>query len=281
MNNTEEQEVGEKRHYFVDEAGDPTIFGRRGKVVAGQEGCSTFFVVGLLEVAKPAGLGRALESLRQTLLGDPYFHGVPSMQPGGKKTAIAFHAKDDLPEVRREVFSLLKSHEMRFFAVLRDKRRVAELIRERNLLQQQYKYHPNHLYDRCISRLFKERLHQHDAYRIVFARRGASDRSAALRQALEQARDSFRRSWGVQAASPIEVIASTPRLDPCLQAADYFLWALQRLYERQEERYLQLLWPQVSLVHDVDDVSEKDYGRYYNQRRPLTLAEIQQRLPGI
>jgi hypothetical protein len=40
-------------------------------------------------------------------LADPYFKGVPSMQADAKKTALFFHAKDDLPEVRREVFRVL------------------------------------------------------------------------------------------------------------------------------------------------------------------------------
>jgi hypothetical protein len=47
-------------HYFVDEAGDLTLFNR-------------------------------------------------TMQLAARKTAIAFHAKDDLPEMRREVFALLRA----------------------------------------------------------------------------------------------------------------------------------------------------------------------------
>ena len=35
--------------WFVDEAGDPTLFGKGGKVVAGTEGCSRFFIAGKLE----------------------------------------------------------------------------------------------------------------------------------------------------------------------------------------------------------------------------------------
>ena len=35
-----------------------------------------------------------------------------------------------------------------------------------------------------------------------------------------------------------------PRLDA---------WALQRLYERREDRYVELLWPSFGVVHDLDD----------------------------
>ena len=66
-----------------------------------------------------------------------------------------------------------------------------------------------------------------------------------------------------------------------LQAADYFLWALQRLYERGEGRYWEYVWPSVSLVRDVDDTRRNDYGEYYSQKNPLTAALCQQKKPGI
>jgi hypothetical protein len=172
-------------------------------------------------------------------------------------------------------------HELRFFAVVRDKRRTVQLVREHNLKQPQYRYHPNQLYDRCVARLFKERLHKDNAYRIVFAKRGAADRTAALLKALENARNNLRRSWRIEGTAPIEVIASAPVNDPSLQAADYVLWALQRLYEKKEMRYWEFVWSKVSLVHDIDDVKKNEYGEYYSQRNPLTLAVLERRSPGI
>ena len=47
--------------------------------------------------------------------------------------------------------------------------------------------------------------------------------------------------------------------------------ALQRFYERSEERFLNLLWPQVGLIHDVDDTRATAYGVYYSQSKQLTL----------
>jgi len=90
-------------HYFVDESGDPTLFDSRGRTLVGRPGCSRFFILGLLEVKDSTGLSKRLSELRAMLLSDPYFKGVPSMQRETNKTAVAFHAKDDLPEVRRKV----------------------------------------------------------------------------------------------------------------------------------------------------------------------------------
>jgi len=179
------------RNYFVDEAGDGILFDRKGRPIIGTEGCSQHFILGLLDIAEPEALNKDLFELRKELLSDPYFSGVPSMQPKAKKTALAFHAKDDLPEVRREVFSTLLRHDLRFFAVVRDKRKVLDYVRQRNITDASYRYHPNELYDYLVRSLFKDRLHKDDAYHICFARRGKSDRTEALAAALEAARKKF------------------------------------------------------------------------------------------
>jgi hypothetical protein len=107
-------------HYFVDEADGPTLFNRKGRVIVGDEGCSRYFMLGKLEIDEPEGLSAQLAALRQDLAADPYFKAVPSMQPEHRKTALTFHAKDDMPEVRREVYRLLLNAKVRFYAVVRD-----------------------------------------------------------------------------------------------------------------------------------------------------------------
>jgi len=72
---------------FVDEAGDPTLFNRKGISIVGNPGCSRFFIVGMLEVDDPKALAKSLTTLRKEILADPYFAGVPSFQPEQQKTA--------------------------------------------------------------------------------------------------------------------------------------------------------------------------------------------------
>lgn len=261
-------------HYFVDEAGDGTLFNKKKQIVVGQEGCSAAFILGVLEVADPNTLNDALEELRATLLADPYLAKIPSLQPAQKKTALAFHAKDDCPEVRREVYRLLMQHEVRFFAVVRDKAVIAAKVREHNKSTPTYRYHPNQLYDRCVSRLFKERLHKEESYLIQFSRRGNRARTEALQKAVEHARNNLRATWGIEATSPIEIMAAKPADAGGLQAVDYFLWALQRLYERGEERYWEFVAAKASLVHDVDDTRVNDYGVYYTKSNPLKKESL-------
>lgn len=263
-----------EKSYFVDEAGDPVLFSGSGKILVGSEGCSRYFAVGLLDVRDATTLGADLNTLRADLLADPYFKDVPSMQPAARKTALYFHAKDDLPEVRREVFKVLQRHPIRFSAVVRDKQTVLDYVRSRNERGMVYRYRQDELYDHCVRRLFKERLHKHEGYNICFAIRGNSHRTIAFRQALEQARDRFAKERGFTISSQLNVKAAYPTDESALQAVDYFLWALQRPYEKREDRFLELLWPQCSLVVDVDDTREAEYGTYYTKQKPLKAAAL-------
>lgn len=266
------------RYYFVDEGGDSTLFASKGKVIINTPGCSRFFILGLLDVPNPQILRQKFFDLHQQLLSDLYFKNVPSMQPNQRKTALAFHAKDDLPEVRREVFMLLRSMpDLRFFAVVADKQRVLEYVHQQNKRLPEYHYQPNELYDYLVRRLFKNILHKDSGYEITFATRGNSDRTKALRQALETARDRFNFQNKNSSVSTIKVKSAPASGETCLQAVDYFVWALQRLYEKQEERYLTFLWPSVKLVQDLDDNRHAGYGMYYTQKIPLSASVLEWR----
>lgn len=267
-----------RRCYFIDESGDGTLFDAQGCVIIGQPGCSRLFVLGLLAVADPDDLTEQMNALRTELLADPYFRSVPSFDPMSHKTSIAFHAKDDLPEVRREVFSLLRRRQdLEFFAVIRDKLEVLRYVQSRNTRDSAYRYHPNELYDYMVRRLTKGLLHKCDEYQLCFARRGKKDRTQALLDALLVAQQRSVQQTGLHLHSRISVLSCAPEQSAGLQAVDYFLWALQRLLVRQEERYWSYIWPACKLVIDIDDKRDASYGRYYSQKRPLSLAALDQR----
>ncbi len=259
------------RYYYVDESGDGVLFGGRGKLLLGQPGSLRFFMLGLLDVNDPAALQSDLDELRRNILNDPYFSGVPSL----KKTARAFHAKDDLPEVRREVFRTLLAHDVKFSAVIKDMHSVADYVRNRNLRDSDYRYHPDELYDFTVRRLFKARLHKEEDYRVCFSVRGQTNRTRILQQSVEAARNKFCREKGLPATSTVHVHAAHPHEQAGLQAADYFLWALQRVYNTHEERFIRTIWETVSVVEDADDTRLHPCGEYYTRRNPLNLTAIE------
>lgn len=144
-------------------------------------------------------------------------------------------------------------------------------VRQQNERDTAYRYNENELYDSLVRHLFKRRFYQADHFRIWFARRGRSDRNKALSAAIEQAREDFQDDLGIVSRATVEIIPGTPKDCAGLQAVDYFLWALQRFYERGEDRYLSLVWPKTGVVHDMDDTREAKYGVFYTQSKPLTV----------
>ena len=114
------------RRYFVDEAGDLSFFNKKGRIIVGQPGVSKFFMVGVAQISDPEAVTGELNALRAKLMTHPRYKGIPSMQPEAKKTAIAFHAKDDYAEIREQVFELIQSFDVKVFVAIRSKAEIAE-----------------------------------------------------------------------------------------------------------------------------------------------------------
>lgn len=130
------------------------------------------------------------------------------------------------------------------------------------------------VYDGLVATIFRDKLHRADTNEIVFARRGKSERNEALGRALEHARRSFQRRWGKEVTTPTTIVSAYPSQFAGLQVADYFLWAIQRLFERGEDRYFKLLEEQFRLVMDLDDMRRRPYGEWYGSSNPLSLEKL-------
>ena len=253
--------------YHVDEAGDGVLFGRMGRNLLAEENSSKFFMLGMVRCVCDAEAAAALTELRQSLLANPLYSSIHTLRPEAKKTARSFHAKDDHPEIRAKVFELILSLDFQFFAVIKDMRSVLKYVKGRNHNDFSYRYHPNELYDLTVKLLFNQRLHSEDHYRITFARRGQSDRTTALMENLQVTRVRFLEEHAMDHDPTLEIIPAYPWEQECLQITDYCLWALQRCYEKGEDRFLKAIWPKVSLIRDVDDpAAGKGYGTYLSKK---------------
>ena len=275
----------EIQRLFVDEAGDPTLFHSSGKSIVGTEGCSRFFIMGKLEVDDPPALSQSLTALRDELMADPYFNGVESFRPERKKTAMLFHGKDDLPEVRYRVFNLLRmaGSSLRFHAVVCDKQVLLENEMKKRVVNPRYRYQPDSIYDGLIRSLCAKFHRLATRYEICIAKRGARDRNQAIRTAIEHAEQDFEQSFGFSrgGGDAWDISISNPKETICLQAVDYFLWAVQRFYEVRrhpktgeeirEDRFLQMMWPQIGEIHDLNFGPAQ--GTHFTAQRPLTIEE--------
>lgn len=280
MTSSSEEKIDDKQivyNFFVDEAGDLTLFNRNGVQIVGKQGVSKTFIVGVVRIHDLPTLSEKLESLRSNLLEDPYFASVPSMQRSNKKTAIAFHAKDDLPEVRYRVFSLLKDADVKVLAAFRRKNVLAG--ESRVLHRHGSRLTSDTVYDDLVKRIFKRSLHKADLNDIVFAKRGKSDREAALESAIEKAKSNYistciEKGWVVPKKRPHSIRSAYPSQEIGLQVADYYLWALQRLLKRREDRFFNAVLSHYRLIMDLDDTRTKPYGEWYSEHNPLTLEKI-------
>ncbi len=265
----------ETQWLFIDEAGDPTLFNKKGVSLVGNDGCSSFFMIGKLEVADPVGLGASMEALRRDLLADSYFAGVPSFQPHRQKTAHFFHAKNDLPEVRYEVFKLLRAagDDLRFHVVIYDKLALLKREQAKRAAAGRYRYKQDAIYDALIQSLFAKFHRLADRYEVCVAKRGKKSRNQAIMGAIRDADREFEEKFGFSRGGDEvwNLTISDPKQTVCLQAVDYFLWGTQRFYERKEDRYLNMLWPQIGEVHDLDFGPER--GTFYRKDLPLVLGE--------
>ena len=118
--------------FFVDEAGDGVLFGRMGRDRLKDDGAQRFFMLGMCSCQDEQKLSASLAELRASLLANPLYSSIPSMQPDARKTHLCFHAKDDHAEIRSKVFELLISLDFKFHAVVKDMRTVRDYVKRRS-----------------------------------------------------------------------------------------------------------------------------------------------------
>ena len=129
-------------------------------------------------------------------------------------------------------------------------------------------------YDDLVKRLFRNSLHKADENIIHFARRGNSTRNTALQSSIDKAKANFQAKYNKTINKPVKIIPAYPNEYIGLQIIDYYLWAVQRLYEKGEDRFFQLLANDFRLIMDLDDIRNKDYGEWYSDQNKLDLKKI-------
>src|ERR1700730_12901090 len=101
---------GGDSYFFTDESGDPTFYAKHTRrCIVGQFGCSPILILGFSETQDPAPLRKAVLNLHEKVIDDPFLSKLPS----SRKTAFAFHAKDDAPEVRYLFASMITQLEFK------------------------------------------------------------------------------------------------------------------------------------------------------------------------
>jgi hypothetical protein len=248
-------------YFFVDESGDPTFYDKHGNLIVGQEGCSPVLILGFIETTDPVPMRRALAELHREIAADEYLKDVPSLA----KTKVAFHAKDDVAEVRQAVFKCLRALE--FKAQLVVARKIERVFRNT--------FHSNEdkFYDRLVAQLFENVLHRYTTNLIYISKRSSSTRQEPLESAVRAGVAHFEDKWRAEVNTDFTVSIQTPVGEPCLQVIDYMNWAVYRAFVKGEMRYYRFIEDKVSFLVDLYD-SAKYPKNWYNRNNPFDAQKI-------
>jgi hypothetical protein len=197
------------------------------------------------------------------------------MRPERGKTAIAFHAKDDLPEVRREVFKLLPELGGTVQVAIRRKRDMADEAKKL-FTETGKKLSLESYYDDLVERALIELIPPDCNPQIVFAKLGKSDRKEALRTVIHRVVRFKGNADDSSYIDRVQIDAAFPKDAAGLQVADYYLWAVQRMFKKKngERRYYESVASSYTKIWDIDDRRNNADGEVYDVSNAFAIKKI-------
>jgi hypothetical protein len=204
---------------FADEAGDFN-FSRN-------PGASKYYIVCTIACADCAALGAEILNLRRALIWD--------------KAPIReyFHASEDKQITRDRVFALLQQHTFSIQATILEKSKAFPHIRPTNHRFYQYGwfYHFKNAAPKVLNAGITE---MQITTASVGTHKGQAHFTAAVNDVVQQVLGD--RAWNTNFCRAIA--------DPCVQAADYCTWAIQKKWESNNLLSYNLI--QNKIIHEVD-----------------------------
>jgi hypothetical protein len=263
------------RHRFIDEAGDMTFYTKKhGQKVAsiGNEGVSTCFMMGMAHVKEDLDSARSkIRQFDREIEKSEFFRSFPSVMKSIDHGRHGFypHAKNDPAELRNEFFKLMLD-DINFSIQVVVGRKIPQIF------ERQHHSGQSEFYADLLSHLLKDKASIEDLV-VDVAERGSSTSNVNLQHALEIAhKRSLKSNHTGELTDGIRFNVQPYDEDPLLALADYGLWAVQRVYERGDEKFYKLMKSKIVLVLDLyDEIRYAGWKNYYRPRNnPLTCAAI-------
>jgi hypothetical protein len=254
-------------HRFLDESGDTTFYGKKKRIIVGDNGVSKTFILGMVKFKTKLGpIREQIVKMQREIAGDIYFKDVPSIKKKVNKGGYFFHAKDDIPEVREKFLRYIKTLNCSFEAV------VARKLPD--LYENKHKGNEAWFYADLLSHLLKNKLSGHDKLVLNIASRGKSTKNHNLDLALAKAKERFAKAHPekeLKTKVVFNVLEQTG--EPLLNVADYFCWCIQNVFEKGQMRYYNFMKDQISTVvdlYDFENYGKQGWPNYYGKNNPLT-----------
>lgn len=256
-------------HRFLDESGDMTFFDKNGINIVGSNGVSNTFMIGMVHIKSDLDKVRLeLKDMADKVIEDQYFAGIPSIQKRIDNGGFFFHAKDDIPEIRKIMFDYLRS-DLKFSLEVIVARKVERIFTKQHMNNEAM------FYADILGHLLKSKLGQPGKIVLNVAERDKTTSNTNLQRALESAEERYRNN--PRKTTPLQKTVvfnvQKPTGEPLLGIADYALWAVQRVFSKGEMRYYNVLKDKIPSVVDIYDTANyENYQNYYGRGNPLTQS---------
>jgi Protein of unknown function (DUF3800) len=220
--------VRKQIYCFADEAGN---FDFKPRSIS--KNASKYFVLTTL-TTNACGVGDALLDLRRHLTING--HHLPSH----------FHASEESQAIRDEVFGVLGQHDFRIDATVFEKSKTRPNIAEDvgYFYKLAWYMHLKHVAPAIGTLLHRPIL-------VVAASLTTNQRKARFHEAVQ--------SVAEQVYTPITTAMWASASDPCLWAADYCSWAIQRKWELGDTRSYDLIRDKIRSEFDVFRTGQTHY----------------------
>ena len=207
-----------RKYVYADEAGNFDF--------SNNQRASKYFILTTVLI-EDHGIATDLFELRRELAWD------------GFDLSSGFHATEDRQRVRDAVFETLRQHHFRVDATILEKREVQPRLTVSAMQFYKYAwfYHMRYVAPRVATK--------QDEMLVVAASVAIKRKKAEFREAIRDVMEqtSTTSSW----RNVVWPAAS----DPCLQIADYCSWAIQRKWERGDDRSYRLIRNRIESEYDL------------------------------
>lgn len=224
-------------YFFFDESGDPNILGHHGKNLLKEGKASKTFSVGFIKTQNPKKIAKDLQNLIKELRNDATLTAVPSL----KNLKNGFHANKDCAEVRREVFKLLKTEDFEAHVIVARK--------DEAVFREKFNMNKKRLYKYLVTELIKNQIKGDGQIDMYFASMQGIVSPTSMGEAVDSALKSVYKDDENQ--SDINIYVQQPSHQILLQAIDYMLWTVFRLYEKEDSRYFEFMKDKIVEVKEL------------------------------
>lgn len=252
-------------HRFIDEAGDMTFF-KKGKIpaVPGENGISKVFILGMAHIKNPLNETRQIiQDFCKAIEEDLYFNEIPSVKKRIQNGGFYLHAKDDPPELRYKFINDVLEKLSFSVQMVAGRKSVTRFVNKHHSQEREF-------YADLLSHLLKDKGN-YEKLVINIAERGSSTGNNNLEEALAQAHERHKKRRDSDYSAEIKFNVQRYSSEPLLAVVDYVLWTVQRIFERGETRFYDVLKSKIPTIIDLYDTAKyKGYQNYYGPRNPLT-----------